>query len=148
MALIEAMTTAEAELTRVRLGVGLPTRSGYYASSADSRQLAVSPYFDLDAKMIGSLVEGAFSRSGFRCYERVSQILAHHLKRLVESSGGAQESFPQALANGEEMAREALKSLCVELDFVQNVDRARAATGAAGMCEWGDVCRQRVAGRS
>lgn len=119
MALVEGMTSADAELTRVRLGVGLPTRRAYYDSSKGPRRLAISPFFSMDAASVECLVANAFSRSNFRCYEQVSRTLAHHLKRLVEAPSDAETEYNEALSRAITMAREYLAEACLELEFAQ-----------------------------
>ena len=85
--IIKSLTSPEAELDRLRYGVGLPTHSTFYeteALSPDEVETAVSPYFSLNNKVLKRLVEKAFMRSDFGCYSAVSGLLAYYLQRIIE----------------------------------------------------------------
>lgn len=143
--LIEGMTTPDAELTRVRLGVGLPTRQAYYETSKRSRRLAISPFFDMDTTSAKCLVVNAFSRTNFQCYEQASQTLAHHLKRLVEAPSDEESDFTQALLRASVLAKRSLQAACVELDFTQRKsDKQSKHVVNSYDCEYVNACRNRV----
>ena len=84
--IIKLLTSRESELDRVRLGVGLPTRSFFYDTGQELNSIdaGISPYFSIDSVVLKRLVETAFRRSSFGCYSQFSGILAHHLKKILE----------------------------------------------------------------
>lgn len=144
MTLIQGMTTPDAELTRVRLGVGLPTRHAYYAANGGPRRLAISPYFDLDASSVECLVANAFSRSSFSCYEQVSRTLAHNLKKLVESPSGSESEYTEALRCSVTVAREYLWETAIELDFAQKRGAKTERCDRLAGCDCAASCRENV----
>ncbi len=81
--IIELYTSPEAEMDRVRYGVGLPVRSSFYRSIAGSSSISVSPYFAMDGKDVLSIIENAFVRSSFACYTRQASMLSTHLKNVL-----------------------------------------------------------------
>jgi hypothetical protein len=92
--LIQLFTSTERELQRVYLGVGLPTRKAFYGLDATGPGLVaakerrgvatLSPFFDLDLKVLQQLVIRAFRRSQFPCYLRFTDTISAHLKRILE----------------------------------------------------------------
>jgi KaiC/GvpD/RAD55 family RecA-like ATPase len=83
--IVKLLSNRQAELERLHLGVGLPTRKDFYQSRrprADERM--VSPYFSMNVRLIRNLVENAFSRALLEGYAEVAQILAYHLQRILE----------------------------------------------------------------
>jgi hypothetical protein len=81
--LIQLFTRQEAELDRVRRGVGLPTRASFYPN--DGLPVSVSPYFTIDPTALNTAVTGALGRSAFGCYQAASGLLASHLRSVVAS---------------------------------------------------------------
>lgn len=79
--LMKILTTREEELERLRRGVGLPTRTTYYDSD---RALLQSEHVSLQGDEIGRLLQNAFRRSTFDCYQKVSRLLSFHLQRIIE----------------------------------------------------------------
>ena len=80
--LLKLMTTKDAELNRVRLGVGLPTRSCYYQCSEND--ISISPYFSFNLKILEEIIKHSFRRSNFQCYNQLSSVLYFHLKKILE----------------------------------------------------------------
>jgi KaiC/GvpD/RAD55 family RecA-like ATPase len=144
LSLIEALTTRDAELNRVRLGVGLPTRYQYYACGESERQLAISPYFSMEARRVRVLVEGAFSRSSFQCYEEIGPIVAHHVCRLIQQSGPEELSFAEAEHNASVLATTALAGLVEELDYLQSGMYATRGRGEKFRCPLSKHCFHNV----
>lgn len=79
---IKILTTREEEFERLRRGVGLPTRGTLYSdeviSTLQSRRV------NLSTKVLSGLFHGAFRRSRFDCYPKISRLLSFHLKRIIE----------------------------------------------------------------
>ena len=97
--IIKLMTQPEAELDRLRCGVGLPTRSSFYEGrgfeqSADS---GISPYFSLPMAQLRKLVNGAFQRSNYDCYADFSNVLAYHLQKIIEIPDGTDEDIEREI---------------------------------------------------
>ena len=84
--IIDSLTDRHAELTRLRGGIGLPTRSEFYGSETGDKleAIKVSPYFSMNLQLLKSLVDHAFVRSSFTCYSQISSILASHLMMILE----------------------------------------------------------------
>ncbi len=92
--LIQMLTTADRELQRVYLGVGLPTRKAFYGLKDASGGLpimerrsgvaTISPFFDLKLPVLQHLVTHAFRRSAFPCYQQFTESISAHLKRILE----------------------------------------------------------------
>lgn len=112
--IISQMTSREAELNRMRLGVGLPTRSSFYKRLADAEvgRTPISPFFSLPVAKVGTLMETAFRRSRFGCYLRVHQVLAHHLMRIIEIP---EHDRPEM----DTEVRQLLRSATAQMDFVR-----------------------------
>ena len=124
--LIKLITARDAELNRIRLGVGLPTRTAFYQrSSLDGHErLDVSPYFDMHARIVKRLLETAFSRSRFACYSQLSQILAYHIKKILEiPDPGECRDHEQYLKLLEPEVRRIFQEFEGQLDFVQGWPR-------------------------
>jgi hypothetical protein len=121
--LIKLITSRDAELNRVRLGVGLPTRRSFYerAPADGPRRVDVSPYFVLDAQVVKEMVERAFHRSDFSCYHQVSQMLAYYLKKVIEIEppDSSAQTYEQELEGPKRIVREVLDSFVRELDYAQ-----------------------------
>jgi KaiC/GvpD/RAD55 family RecA-like ATPase len=79
--LIRLFTSQEAELNRLELGIGLPTRARFYQN--DGSAVDVSPYFTMDSPSLQVAVTNCFRRSWFGCYSGVSGLLASHLRSVV-----------------------------------------------------------------
>ena len=91
--LIDNLTTSEREMQRLQLGVGLPTRKSFYAKPQGGGDPPVSPYFRFSRPQLRTLVEKAFRRSRFHCYERFASTIAAHLLAILEipDSGNVNE---------------------------------------------------------
>ncbi|MEN6428070.1 MAG: ATPase domain-containing protein [Phycisphaerales bacterium] len=89
--IIRLMTSREAELNRLRLGVGLPTRREFYATGLSGDD-CISPYFSADIREVGCALEGTkgphLRRSDFGCYSDLSQILTFYLQQIIEIPDG------------------------------------------------------------
>lgn len=86
IAMVRDLTKWDAELERLRFGVGLPTRSSYYSFANESVDLSTpaSPYFSIRIGLLNKLVNTAFKRSTFACYNQFSSVLTSHLLRVLE----------------------------------------------------------------
>lgn len=83
--LIEQLTSAEREIHRLQLGIGLPTREAFYESESGRQQnLAISPYFRFSRADLNDLTSKAIRRSCFRSYERLASSISSHLKWMLE----------------------------------------------------------------
>jgi hypothetical protein len=81
--LIKLVTSREAEMNRLQLGVGLPTRKTFYQGAGAAKREDISPYFRMSIEKAGNLLDHAFQRSQFAMYSKLSGILAHNLKRVL-----------------------------------------------------------------
>jgi hypothetical protein len=119
--IMELLGSRDAELNRLRLGVGLPLRETFYRPLIE-RQLTVcpiSPFFSMPVVQVHDLLVNAFRRSVFACYLRVHRVLAHHLKRIIELPEASDEQL-------EERARDLLAGARSQMDFAHiDADCAR-----------------------
>jgi hypothetical protein len=86
--IIRLLTTKDAELNRLRLGVGLPTGRTFY-SGRDlpvRKKAEISPYFSIgsDLPELEALINNAFRRSDFHCYRKISRMLSLYLRKVIE----------------------------------------------------------------
>jgi hypothetical protein len=120
--LIKLMTLPDSELTRVRLGVGLPARSEFYERTcpSDSAPASISPYVEMNTQTIGKLVRTAFSRSSIGCYAQLSHILGFYLKKIIEiPDQEASARYLDAWTDVRPRVRSILCELQSQLDYVQ-----------------------------
>jgi KaiC/GvpD/RAD55 family RecA-like ATPase len=110
MKLMGFITSREAELDRMKLGVGLPTRTSFYDSPRKSGRSRISPYFDIETALLSDLAHHAFARSLFDCYAQVSGVLSSHLQAVIELEDEAADDDGIALV---------LDSLDQEIRFMQ-----------------------------
>jgi KaiC/GvpD/RAD55 family RecA-like ATPase len=99
---IKLMTNREAELDRLHAGVGLPTRAAFYNDAAESEYTAIAPHFSMNMAELRTLVTGAFMRSRFATYARLSGLLHFHLQRILEieeEEGPALDAKIEAILN-------------------------------------------------
>jgi len=86
--IIRLLTSREAELNRLRLGVGLPTRKAFYETGdCRGRQRSeISPFFSFSYGLRGvqELLRNAFRRSDFHCYRKISRALNFYLGKVLE----------------------------------------------------------------
>jgi KaiC/GvpD/RAD55 family RecA-like ATPase len=120
--LIKLMTFREEELARVRMGVGLPTQSSFYSTENKPHHLDynISPYFSLNISTVKNLIENSFRRSDFSCYFQISNILAFHLRKIIEipepeSSGDSNKKI-------EDNIRKIFEEILSRIDFIQKPD--------------------------
>lgn len=92
---IQMLCRPEAELERVRRGVGMPVRKSFYDELLDSKsaELFISPYFSVDAATLSTMIGSPFRRSRFSCYPLVSGTLSYHLQRILEIPAGKPQAF-------------------------------------------------------
>jgi hypothetical protein len=111
--IIKSLTSPEAELDRLRYGVGLPTHSSFYETDPleAAEEAAVSPYFSLDNKVLKKLIHQAFMRSDFGCYSPLSGLLAYYLQRIIEIPDANNIQI-------EERIRECFKAFDSKLNFM------------------------------
>lgn len=83
--IIQMVTAPDRELQRIYRGVGLPTRQSYYSQSSQPLPVSpVSPFFHISRTKLGELVNNAFQRSQFPCYQQFSETISAHLQRILE----------------------------------------------------------------
>ena len=97
-------------MQRLQLGVGLPTRESFYAKPEGAGDPPVSPYFRFGRPELRALVEGAFRRSRFHCYERFASTISAHLLSILEIPDGDHLN---------DDVRGALTSLVSNIDFLR-----------------------------
>jgi len=93
---IKTMTSRDCELSRLRQGVGLPTRRGFY----EGKYRACSSSgisFEIEPANLAAMFQKAFRRSTFPCYSLISASLAHHLKSMLENPADDTEAAANAL---------------------------------------------------
>ena len=95
--IIKMLTTHDAELGRVRVGLGLPTRSSFYRPQPDGRRL--NDTVPIDAHDLETIVRHAFARSYFDSYGKLSGVLTLHLKRIIELPDQEESSLDRAIKN-------------------------------------------------
>lgn len=125
--IIRLMTSHEAELERLRTGVGLPVRRKFYEeqgrTSGEREKEAnpdlvsglISPYFEMRRKDLARLADGVrtFSRSELPNYTAISRVLARSLQRILEFDAPAGDE------SGERsQIRSIFADLQVELEYV------------------------------
>jgi hypothetical protein len=96
---IKLLTKHSAELERLELGVGLPTRQSFYDTLAKTQmpQVSIPPYFFMDSRILQKLVNTAFRRSTFGCYKEIFIAVAHHLQRIIEIADGPENQIEQEI---------------------------------------------------
>jgi hypothetical protein len=110
LSLIRALTSPDAELDRLQRGVGLPTRQSFYrtygsetvranGSSGGFQGTPLSPLVSMNMDLLSLLVENAFQRSAFPCYQQFSSILSSHLQRLLDLHKVERTDAEQMLAS-------------------------------------------------
>jgi len=83
--IVRMLTKKEAEIDRIRSGVGLPTRAAFY--NDPDLLLGVDPTLPnltLPSEVLARLINGAIRRSDFGCYHRFTESLAYHLQKVIE----------------------------------------------------------------
>jgi KaiC/GvpD/RAD55 family RecA-like ATPase len=99
--IIKLLTKPAAELDRLQLGVGLPTRKRFYDSIAksESGEIAVSPDFSMNAAALRRLVNSAFRRSDFGCYASSFSAIAHYLQNIIELPDGSEQDIERGISH-------------------------------------------------
>lgn len=110
IAMIQDLTSQNAESERVRQGVGLPTRISYYEFAGASGEIntPVSPYFSMPIGILRQLVADAFARSSIRCYTQFSSALTSHLLRMLEEGGDVNSAHVREIQHSLELRLAAL----------------------------------------
>ncbi len=80
--LIQLYTSQEADIDRLKYGVGLPVRTSFYASQGNDTT-SVSPFFSMDTSRLYQIIDKAFRRSSYGCYRQHASILSTHLQSLL-----------------------------------------------------------------
>lgn len=111
--IIKMLTSHEAELDRLQSGVGLPTRTKFYQGieGNTSGGTSISPYMSMDLPSLERIINNAFRRSDIKWYSQFSNILAHHLQRIIAIPDAQEEMI-------EEEIRAHLKSLDTRMSFI------------------------------
>jgi KaiC/GvpD/RAD55 family RecA-like ATPase len=96
---IKLMTGRDAELERVRCGVGLPVRDGFYGVEADQLSVrhSISPYFLINEQELAGLLSRGVRRSVIGCYFEIRGLLAQHLRSVIEVESGTEEEVDAAM---------------------------------------------------
>jgi KaiC/GvpD/RAD55 family RecA-like ATPase/ABC-type glycerol-3-phosphate transport system substrate-binding protein len=101
--IIKLLTKHDAELDRLHLGIGLPTRSTFYDSiekpdaKSNLDEVSVSPFFSMDAPSLKRLVGTAFRRSDFGCYARSFSAMAHYLQKIIELPNNDEQEIERGI---------------------------------------------------
>jgi hypothetical protein len=95
MSIIQRMTSPEAELNRLQIGVGMPTRETFYniRLHSDAKQQRLIPGLKCEGMQIRETLRGAFRRSSFRCYAKVANMVGEHLKNMIVSEESVDNSL-------------------------------------------------------
>ncbi|MGA9772778.1 MAG: ATPase domain-containing protein [Blastocatellia bacterium] len=114
LGMIKLLTTHEAELDRLRLGIGLPTRSTFYEVPTEEMvDTGISPYFSIEMEELTKLIKGAFRRSDFGCYSSFSNVLAYYLQRIIEIPDGSKREVEKKIKN-------ILRGVETRMDFLRS----------------------------
>lgn len=120
---IKLLTSGDEELTRVRMGVGLPTRKSFYSSLKDvphQFDSSISPYLSFNLLKVKNLIENSFRRSNFGCYFQISNVLAFYLRKIIEiPEPKSMRDYNEIIEN---KIRIIFKEIRSRIDFVQNMD--------------------------
>jgi hypothetical protein len=110
---IKMLTSHEAELDRLQAGIGLPTRSKFYEGKLGRNitDTSVSPYFSMDLNSLKKIIYKALRRSNIGLYSQFSNILAHHLQRIIAIPDGDEEKIEEKISS-------AIDSLNTRIEFV------------------------------
>ncbi|HWS55677.1 MAG TPA: ATPase domain-containing protein [Pyrinomonadaceae bacterium] len=97
--IIKLLVSAEDDLERQQIGVGLPSRAGFYGdgSSPETLESPISPYFSVKANVLRKLVTYPFRRSNFGCYTDVFQTLSHYLRKIIEIPDGPESTVDEQI---------------------------------------------------
>jgi hypothetical protein len=79
---IRSLTDHRAEMERLKLGIGLPTRRPYYAREHGS--LGISPYAELDGAAFAELVTSAYRWSTFAWDMDAIGVMSQQLRGFIE----------------------------------------------------------------
>ncbi len=121
--IIKLLTSPEAEAERWQLGVGLPTRWQFYSHVNDSsKQLAISPYFSMEAANLSKLIAKAFTVSSFGCYSYYSDILTNHLQKTIEIPDSTERELDEQIS----MILNSLKNKMEAVNPIRDCTKCRA----------------------
>jgi KaiC/GvpD/RAD55 family RecA-like ATPase len=93
--IIKMLTTHDAELMRMRVGLGLPTRSSFYRPESEGQRL--NDTVALDVRELETIVNHAFARSFFDSYSKLSNVFTLHLKRIIELPDQEEAALNEAI---------------------------------------------------
>jgi KaiC/GvpD/RAD55 family RecA-like ATPase len=110
--LIKQLTSKDAELGRVRKGVGLPVRESYYNKLDES--LSLSPYYSLTGALVKKMIANAFKRSTFKCYHKVSSGLSSVLIGIINIDNENNENVIN------EKIRKFIKKFTLEFEYIMD----------------------------
>jgi KaiC/GvpD/RAD55 family RecA-like ATPase len=106
--LMKALTTREAELERLRYGVGLPVRPTFYQGV----ERLVTTHFELDdPRSVLSRIENAGRRSKVPGYSALSPVLTFHLRKIIEVGPPPSDSVPASSASIETDIKKLLSNM-------------------------------------
>jgi len=112
---MKLLTSHEAELDRLQIGIGLPTRSSFYgdAMGTSRSQRPVSPYVTMSMGLLKDLISKSYKRSDFGCYSQIASTLANHLQRIIAIPDEGEGII-------EEKIKENFDSLITRLGFISS----------------------------
>lgn len=101
---IDMLTSPEAELDRLKAGVGLPTRDSFFLEEAED--LGISPFFSMGGDVLRRIVERAVRRSDFGCYRRAASTVSAHLQAIVAAPlAPGEDPTPLAMRHRDDLRR-------------------------------------------
>jgi ABC-type glycerol-3-phosphate transport system substrate-binding protein len=127
--IIHMITSPDRELQRIYHGVGLPTRESYYRHSGPATPASlVSPFFHISRPMLKDLVESAFQRSRFPCYQKMTDTISAHLQRILElpAATGQLRTFV------EEQVNSVIDHLLESIEYIR--DSTKCSGCRSGQC--------------
>jgi hypothetical protein len=91
--IVKMLTSREAEIDRLQLGVGWPTRRSFYTEglSDHSGEVPLSPYVSMKADDVRGVFENGVPLSRFRDYVKYASTLSFHLQRILEMADEGHE---------------------------------------------------------
>jgi len=120
--LIQLYTCQEAEMDRLKYGVGLPIRREFYTQGGGSAT-SISPFLSMDTSRLLQVIEGAFRRSSFGCYRHYASVLSMHLQSILMLSSSDETQLKHEI----NAKRDGLRK---RLAFVGSSDLVRSSSSA------------------
>jgi KaiC/GvpD/RAD55 family RecA-like ATPase len=89
--IIKLLTSREAEVNRLQLGVGLPIRDSYYEKLSPDTSASFVPAARVSNRLLKNQIDRAFRRSRCGSYSQIATILSYHLLKILELAGEDKE---------------------------------------------------------